>query len=211
MNNIPTLILNSGGLCGLVAAATLADQPDNALLFVDDGRPAIRQAHSLHLQQTAHYHYARRFELAIPHLFLSKGTAAANPQRYPLSSIVMLTAAASVAARHRLSRILWPVALGQDFQSNALATESLQLLEQQLSCLHDQPIQFYTPFMEMTLSQVVDLGRQMNCPFHLSRTCLCDPPQPCGQCDRCWRRAEAFRHAGCDDAPAPIPAAQPTA
>ena len=61
--------------------------------------------------------------------------------------------------------------------------------------------QIKTPLIHMTKSQIIQKGRQMGVPFHLTHSCY-DPTiegRACGRCDSCVLRKNGFEEAGVGD------------
>lgn len=63
-------------------------------------------------------------------------------------------------------------------------------------------IEIRTPVIAMKKSQIVELGRSLKAPLHLTWSCYGESEQACGECDSCALRLRAFRAAGVKD---PIP------
>lgn len=63
-------------------------------------------------------------------------------------------------------------------------------------------IMIRTPLVELTKAGIVELGRDLEVPMHLTHSCY-DPDEtgrPCAACDSCLLRAKGFRDAGVEDA-----------
>ena len=66
----------------------------------------------------------------------------------------------------------------------------------------DGNIQIDTPLIHMKKSEIVQLGVELNAPFHLTWSCYSGEDRACGVCDSCVLRLRAFAEAGLAD---PIP------
>ncbi len=60
-------------------------------------------------------------------------------------------------------------------------------------------IEILTPVISLKKRQIVERGRQLHVPFHLSWSCYKDSALACGICDSCVLRRRGFREAGIDD------------
>lgn len=56
--------------------------------------------------------------------------------------------------------------------------------------------QIYLPFIHMTKSEVVKLGKELNVPFGLTWSCSNDQNVPCRTCSQCVERQAAFAENG---------------
>lgn len=56
----------------------------------------------------------------------------------------------------------------------------------------DRNVNILAPFLHMSKSQIVQYGIANNAPYHLTRTCYKNQPNPCGKCGSCYERLEAF-------------------
>jgi len=63
-----------------------------------------------------------------------------------------------------------------------------------------QPIALYTPFIDLTKAEIVQLGVKLDAPFHLTFSCYKGKAGVhCGRCGTCTERKEAFTLAGVTD------------
>ena len=67
-------------------------------------------------------------------------------------------------------------------------------------------IRVETPLIHLRKRQILDLGVEVNAPFHVSWSCYSGEQVACGICESCVLRLRAFREAGRTD---PIPYAKP--
>lgn len=63
-------------------------------------------------------------------------------------------------------------------------------------------IELRTPIIHHNKTQIVQLGKELNAPLHLTWSCYQNNDQACGHCDSCVLRLRAFQQAGFSD---PIP------
>jgi|GEM_PF-2129483 len=211
-----TLVLNRGGLAGLVAtsAALAADEsagaPRVGLVFVDDGRDDTAERREAVRRQADFFGLTRLDELALPGLF---GGPAASGARPRLAAARLLLEALAHAGGQKADALVWPVACDARPDDVARATET-QLIAEQLADL-EEPVpggpganpRLFAPLLGYSDVQVVELGRGYGAPFALARCCEqiaagpaggADAP-PCRMCSPCRRRAASFRAAGVAD------------
>ncbi|QQE13361.1 7-cyano-7-deazaguanine synthase [Planctomycetota bacterium] len=202
-NNRHVAILSSGGIRSLIAtAATLNEAPRTraTLLYINDGRENIVQR-SNHLRlQADHYRIARTLDLDLTHIY-NHGYGR-NPDGSPLGSIAapqILLAAISQARFLQAESLIWPISFDLDHRKIATATEQIQLI-QHLASL-DSPTNpiIRTPLLELSDKQIIELGTQLEVPFHNAWSCLTINPKPCRACPACLRRKQAFRAASTVD------------
>jgi 7-cyano-7-deazaguanine synthase len=56
-----------------------------------------------------------------------------------------------------------------------------------------------SPLMHKSKAEIVRMGVELCVPWKHTRSCYDDKPQPCGDCQSCQLRAEAFRDVGITD------------
>ena len=61
------------------------------------------------------------------------------------------------------------------------------------------PLQIEIPIIEMSKSDIVRLGLEINAPLELTWSCYQGNKTPCGRCDSCILRASGFHEAGYAD------------
>jgi hypothetical protein len=187
------LVLNSGGIKGLVAAATLGPGARPVMMFVHDGRPSGAQHYQAFLQQAVHFDAARRVELSLGHLVLGEGVAVRSA---PLARFQLLAAAAGQAVQLGAARLVLPVCVGDSFDDLAQITEALVLLEHAAQVESGHALKVETPLLDMTLEQVIEVGQKLGVPWRLARVCVQRHPRPCGECSACRTYAQAFSRVG---------------
>jgi len=60
-------------------------------------------------------------------------------------------------------------------------------------------IRIMTPILEMSKSEIVKLGTEMNVPLYMTRSCYSGGEKACGRCDSCLLRKKGFADAGQED------------
>lgn len=63
----------------------------------------------------------------------------------------------------------------------------------------NMPITIHAPFMNITKADEIILGNQLGVPFEHTWSCYRGEKTPCGTCDSCLLRAQAFKKAGIND------------
>lgn len=84
------------------------------------------------------------------------------------------------------------------------AFETMARLATKSAVEGEEPLTLHTPLIEMTKSQIIKRGLDLNVDYGLTSSCY-DPNeagQACGTCDACSLRLEGFRENGIDD---PVP------
>jgi 7-cyano-7-deazaguanine synthase len=61
------------------------------------------------------------------------------------------------------------------------------------------PIEIYTPFVNITKTDIAARGHALRVPLELTYSCYRGEDLHCGRCGTCVERIEAFRDAGLDD------------
>jgi 7-cyano-7-deazaguanine synthase len=64
---------------------------------------------------------------------------------------------------------------------------------------HNKPIRVNAPFIYKTKSDEIRLGKELGVPFEHTWSCYRGGERPCGSCDSCLLRAQAFAEAGVED------------
>ena len=64
-----------------------------------------------------------------------------------------------------------------------------------------EQIEILTPLIHMTKAEIIQKGRELEVPFHLTHSCYApqEDGRACGQCDSCLFRQEGFQAAGIED------------
>ena len=62
-----------------------------------------------------------------------------------------------------------------------------------------KPIQIKYPLINMTKSNIIKKGMELEVPYHLTWSCYKGKKKACGKCDSCMLRLKGFKEAGYDD------------
>jgi len=60
-------------------------------------------------------------------------------------------------------------------------------------------IKIVAPILDMTKSEIIKYGKELNAPLHLTWSCYSGGERPCGHCDSCLLRKKGFADAGYKD------------
>lgn len=74
-------------------------------------------------------------------------------------------------------------------------------LEQTLSLgsSEERQVKIHTPFVDLYKAQVLKRGFELGVPYELTHTCYKGQRPPCGECDACRERLDAFAQLGISD------------
>jgi 7-cyano-7-deazaguanine synthase len=197
------LILHSGGLRSLVAAALTIENDDQtrlSLLFINDGRDNAHHRRDHAHRQAEHFAIARVHQIDLPHLY-GHGYGQ-GPNGEPMGALVapqMLLAALGSARYQQASQVIWPASFDGEIQFVARATEQTMLADQSGDYDQGDSPRIDTPLLELTDRQVVELGEELEVPWQLSWSCIGSAEIHCRACPACRRRKAAFNAAGVVD------------
>ena len=192
-----TVILSAGGMRSLVALAVEHARGDHRrliLLHVADGQPN-EPVRLEHVRRQAEHFEIRRVES----LDLHAGAARADDGsgRTPaLLKTHLLMLALSHAADLEAERLIVPAQVDGEFDRMAVVSEQAQLIEHLAGLEATDLPSIELPFIDLSDQQLVELGAQMDVPWHLAWTCTVHRDRACGACPACRRRHRAFESAG---------------
>ena len=63
----------------------------------------------------------------------------------------------------------------------------------------NQPITIHTPFIDKTKSEEIQIATELGVPLEYTWSCYRGDEKPCGTCDSCLLRAQAFKEANVED------------
>lgn len=198
-----TIILHSGGLRSLVATALTIENDDKtrlSFLYINDGRDNTpTQVDHVH-RQAEHFSVIRVNQIDLTHLYAhghGKG-----PDGMPMGSFVtpqLLLTALSHAQLQQAQQVVWSASFDGDVEAMAQATEQVVLADQFGDFETGDAPRVVSPLLELTDQQVIELGAELDVPWHLSWSCLGSADIPCRACAGCRRRKAAFKAAGLTD------------
>ena len=61
------------------------------------------------------------------------------------------------------------------------------------------PFSIYTPLIDKTKPEIIDIGAKLGVPFNATWGCVGSVDMHCGRCSRCYDRKEAFANSGVQD------------
>jgi len=112
-----------------------------------------------------------------------------------------------IAMSHAISlkakRIIWPMQVNADHARVAKTLEQAMLVEHLAQLDYEKPPVIKTPLVELTDKQLIELGGQLDVPWQLAWSCQLFGEKPCGMCNSCTKRHNAFEAAGMIDPTAP--------
>lgn len=203
------LLMMDGDIQGLVSLAMLNAQEHEVVgLIVDDGRMGMSTADACVARQLQHFGISR-----LIHRRGGEGLGGkqGNQLSYGgLSDLMIVLQAMDQAVVSGLSAVAWPVCGHGHFPTAARLTESGLMVHQLVEMWTDQSVVLDMPLLDMTLGQVIEIGQQMAVPWQMTYSCRVHAETPCGQCQWCVRRRDAFLQAGLEDplvigtTPAPV-------
>lgn len=191
------VILSAGGMRSLVALAiehARADHRRLVLLHIADGQPnePVRLEHVR--RQAAHFEI-RKVETLDLHAVAPHADDGSGKTPALLKTRLLILALAH-AADLEAQRLLVPAQVDGDFDRMAAVAEQTQLLEHLASLEKTDLPAIELPFIDLSDRQLVELGAQMDVPWHLAWSCTVHRDRPCGACPACRRRHNAFESAG---------------
>jgi 7-cyano-7-deazaguanine synthase len=214
------VVLVSGGMDSCVTAAIAARDYQCAFLHLNyRQRTEQRELRSFH-EIAAHYGVAQTLVISMEHLAAIGGSsltdhsmavtpadlhASGIPTSYvPFRNANLLAVAVSWAEVLRAEAVFigaveedssgYPDCRRSFYEAyNAVIREGTK---------PDTHIHIITPLIELTKTQIVQRGIELDAPLHLTWSCYQREDVACGTCDSCALRLRGFQNAGVQD---PIP------
>lgn len=75
----------------------------------------------------------------------------------------------------------------------------IQAMDSAVKLSSDGKVSLFAPFIDMTKTDILKHGLEIQTPYYLTRTCYKDQPIACGKCGSCQERLEAFAINGVQD------------
>ena len=197
------LILSNGGLCSLVATATVFSAPNPptvATLQITDSRMIAKHRYAYAQKQAKHFGFDPPLEWHLPRPPATNTPSTpppAHPPKYAQTRLLFL--ALLQAIELRVDTLLWPVTANAHIDTAARIAEQIELLSNALE-LHTLTLPHVdAPLLELNDQQIIELGSQLAAPWQLAWTCQFNGDNSCRVCDPCRRRQRAFQAAGTVD------------
>lgn len=213
------IVLANGSVQSTVACALAAQKHRPILIYAEPepsvGRPG--QAFDALVQQIKPYRSHR-----IPMHFLStqaRGGEVHDARADTRSSEAMIAklvdlmpvvaAGLRYAVHYNAIALYFGTRVGPDGPELARVTEFCQLWSEMVQLTCERPtLDVVMPLLELEPWQIVDLGAQVSAPLALTWSCEKRSGDPCGECNGCRERENAFQRAGRPDpAKSPVPRA----
>ncbi len=201
MPKITNLVLNSGGLRSLIALASLASEVSSdaiALMHFLLPTPNAAKRKDHFEQQARYFKIEHVIEVNLAYL---QPDAKPHGEQTPISLArpQMLLAALAQGVQWEAQRITVPVQFDADPDQQARYLEQIILTQQIAELEQDTVIQIFSPLVDLTDEQLIEMGSQLHVPWELGWSCNLHGEKPCQTCLECVRRRGAFAAAGVVD------------
>jgi 7-cyano-7-deazaguanine synthase len=209
------LVLFSGGLDSTVLATQMKQEATEArLLSIDYGQ---RHAKELdHSQKVADHLRLAHEILKLPQLgqilggssltdksiTLPEGHYAEESMKstvVPNRNMILLALAGGHALSLSFDTIAYAAHAGDHTIYPDCRPEFADAMDTALSLADWNTLSLHRPYVEMTKSDLVSLGEELNAPLHLTWSCYAGNEIHCGKCGTCVERKEAFALAKIPD------------
>lgn len=88
----------------------------------------------------------------------------------------------------------------EDIDSSVYTHHLNEVISKKMMPRMGKPMQIVLPWIEMMKAEVIQKGQKIGAPLELTWSCYFgEPGKPCGKCDQCRWRSEAFKIAGIED------------
>jgi 7-cyano-7-deazaguanine synthase len=85
----------------------------------------------------------------------------------------------------------------EQYPDTSISTE--QAINSLIDVSFVNKVKVIDPFIELSKADLVKLGERLKVPFRDTFSCCEGEKQPCGKCEACRKRAEAFKEANTKD------------
>lgn len=209
------IVLVSGGLDSLVCASIASQKYKLALLHINYGQRTEKKELTCFKRIAQFYKAKEKLVADISYLIKIKGSSLTDPKisifakkknSVPLTYVPFRNA-------HLLSiAVSWAEIIGAYFiyigvnvldSANYPDTRANFIkIFNKLAKAGTRPqtkIKIVTPIIGMTKKQIVELGKKLDAPFHLSWSCYKNNAVACGRCESCRLRLKGFAKAEIKD------------
>ena len=209
------VVLFSGGLDSTVLATQMKEEAkETRLLSIDYGQ---RHAKELHHSQKVAEHLGLGHEiLQLPQLgqilggssltdksmTLPEGHYAEESMKstvVPNRNMILLALAGGHALSLGFDTIAYAAHAGDHTIYPDCRPEFADAMNNALGLADWKDLNLHRPYVEMTKSDLVSLGNQLDAPLHLTWSCYAGGENHCGKCGTCVERKEAFELAKIPD------------
>jgi 7-cyano-7-deazaguanine synthase len=214
----PVVVLSmSGGMDSCVSAAILAERYELAFFHLSYGQRTEKRERQA-VRQIARFYGTRKNLLATTDLYRKIGSSSLTdsgidlpagtlermevPSTYvPFRNGLITAAAVSWAESIRAPY----VAIGAVEEDSSGYPDCRGIFFSRIQKAVDagiawkSKITILTPVIDMKKYRIVQEGMRLGAPFHLTWSCYRNTGTPCGRCDSCLLRGEAFERAGVTD------------
>ena len=209
------LVLFSGGLDSTVLATQMKQEAtETRLLSIDYGQ---RHAKELdHSQKVANHLGLAHEILKLPQLGQILGGSSLTDQSMtlpeghyaeesmkstvvPNRNMILLALAGGHALSLGLDTIAYAAHAGDHTIYPDCRPEFADAMDKALGLADWKDLNLHRPYVEMTKSDLVSLGDQLDSPLHLTLSCYAGGEIHCGKCGTCVERKEAFELANIAD------------
>ena len=218
------IVLLSGGLDSCVCMAEAVNDHDVAVLHLNYGqRTEARELRAFH-DIADHYDVTERLVADISHLRDIGGSSLVDtdlevetglPEHRPADAVVPSTYVPFRNAHILAVGVSWAEVIGasalfigaveEDGSGYPDCTEAFYAAfaaAVDVGTRPDTRLEIRTPLIRLDKADIVERGRMLAAPLHLTWSCYVDEERACGECESCLLRLRGFRGAGVAD---PLP------
>ena len=209
------VVLFSGGLDSTVLATQMKEEAkETRLLSIDYGQRHAKELH--HSQKVAEHLVLGHEILQLPQLGQILGGSSltdksmALPEGHyaeesmkstvvPNRNMILLALAGGHALSLGFNTIAYAAHAGDHTIYPDCRPEFADAMNNALGLADWKDLNLHRPYVEMTKSDLVSLGNQLDAPLHLTWSCYAGGENHCGKCGTCVERKEAFELAKIPD------------
>ena len=209
------LVLFSGGLDSTVLATQMKQEAtESRLLSIDYGQRHAKEL--VHSQKVANHLELPHEILKLPQLghiiggssltdksiIIPEGHSAEESMKstvVPNRNMILLALAGGHALSLGLDTIAYAAHAGDHTIYPDCRPEFADAMDKALGLADWKDLNLHRPYVEMTKSDLVSLGAEIDAPLHLTWSCYAGGEIHCGKCGTCVERKEAFELANITD------------